>query len=160
MPAEKLIASLEELLKANKELYHMALEKTDLLKKDHAEALRSLLQKEQAVVRSVQKAEAERIRMAAEFLGREHNLTLSECIDQAEGTEKEKLSELFVEFTAVMDKLKTANQLNQQLSQQALQFVRMTLDMLLPSEQMPNYSRPDQPTESEPKRRSLFDSKA
>ncbi|MFY4775081.1 flagellar protein FlgN [Metabacillus sp. RGM 3146] len=160
MPAEKLIARLKELLQFNKELYHMALEKTDLLKKDNAEALRSLLQKEQTVVRSIQKAEAERIRMAAEFLGREHNLTLSECINQAKGTEKEKLSELLEEFIEVMDKLKTANQLNQQLSQQALQFVSMTLDMLLPSEQSPNYSRPDQPIESEPKRRSLFDFKA
>ncbi|MCD7034450.1 flagellar protein FlgN [Metabacillus sp. GX 13764] len=160
MPAEKLISSLERLLQLNTELYEMALEKTDLLKKDRADDLKNLLLREQAAVRSIQEAEAGRIQYAAEFLQREHDLTLTDCINKAKGAEKVKLTSLLGEFTDVMSKLKTANQLNHQLSQQALQFVRMTMDMLLPREQTPNYSRPTVQKETEPKRRSLFDSKA
>jgi hypothetical protein len=60
-----------------------------------------------------------------------------------------------------MDKLKEANGLNRELTQQALQFVSLSLDMLMPQENFSNYQRPDQhQTQTEKRRRSLFDSQA
>jgi flagellar biosynthesis/type III secretory pathway chaperone len=103
--------------------------------------------------------ENERIGLASAYLNREDDLTLTACMEKAEGADKEKFSDLFQSLTDVMEKLKNANKLNQQLTIQALQFVSLSMDMLMPKEQSPAYKPPGGKA-SEPKRRSLFDSKA
>lgn len=160
MLADKLITTLEKLLSLHEQLYKVALQKSEILKKDNIDELREMLKQEQKFVQAIKQIEAERILITAEFLNREQELTLSACIEQADGLNKEKLQYIRHKFQDVMDKLKTANQLNQQLTQQSLQFVSISLDMLMPQENTQNYNRPDQSRGMETKRRSIFDSKA
>ncbi|AZB44540.1 flagellar protein FlgN [Bacillus sp. FJAT-42376] len=160
MQAGTLILTLERLLELHLDLYQTALKKTDQLKHNQMDELKQVLQQEQVLVQVIKQTEAERMTLASQFLGRHTDLTLAACAEKAEGAEKERLSELKEEFKEVMDKLKAANQLNQQMTQSALQFVTMSLDMLMPREQVPNYQRPDTMKKNEPNRRSLFDSKA
>ncbi|MTH55056.1 flagellar protein FlgN [Bacillus mangrovi] len=159
MQAAALILTLEKLLEQHLDLYQTALNKTEQLKHNKTEELKQTLQREQALVQIIKQTEAERITEASRFLGRHTDLTLAACADRAEGAEKTRLSKLKEEFKSVMDKLKAANLLNQQMTQQALQFVTMSLDMLMPRVPEPNYKRPDA-AKNEPNRRSLFDSKA
>jgi hypothetical protein len=159
--AEKLIQTLEKLLQLHQNLHKITLQKTENLKSENVEQLRELLKKEQMFLQAIKQIEAERIQATIDFLGREGDLTLSACIEKAEGEQKESLKIIAKDFRDTMDKLKEANGLNRELTQQALQFVSLSLDMLMPQESFTNYQRPDQhQTQTEKRRRSLFDSQA
>ena len=159
MSAQSLILKLEKLLGLNRHLYQLAQTKTEALKTENLTVLQQTLKQEQIYVHAIKQVENERIDLASAYLNREDDLTLSACIEKAAGADKEKFSELFQSLTEVMEKLKHANKLNQQLTIQALQFVPLSMDMLMPKEQSPAY-KPPGGTASAPKRRSLFDSKA
>jgi flagellar biosynthesis/type III secretory pathway chaperone len=157
--AQSLILKLEKLLGLNRKLYQLAQTKTEALKTEDLTVLQQTLKQEQIYIQAIKQVENERIGLASAYLNREDDLTLSACMEKAEGADKEKFSDLFQSLTDVMEKLKNANKLNQQLTIQALQFVSLSMDMLMPKEQSPAY-KPPGGTASEPKRRSLFDSKA
>jgi len=159
MAAEKLIQTLEKLLKLHQNLYEVTLQKTEILKQDHVEELRELLKKEQMYVRALNQLEEERITLTIEFLGSDKEATLSSCIEKASGDEKEKLETIFKDFTYVMKKLKDSNSLNRELTMQSLKLNSMTLDMIVPQDTDINYNKPTTKT-SEKQRRSIFDSKA
>jgi flagellar biosynthesis/type III secretory pathway chaperone len=159
MSAEKLIQNLEKLLQLHQNLHKIALQKTESLKRENIEELRELLKKEQMFVQAIRQVEEERITFTKQFLDREEELTLSACIEKAEGADEEKLIAISTEFTAVMSSLKATNQLNKELTKQALQLTSITLDMIMPQEKDFNYNKPtDQIKENQ--RRSFFDSKA
>ncbi|TXC90974.1 flagellar protein FlgN [Metabacillus litoralis] len=161
MVVEKLMNTLDKLLQLHENLYQVALQKTDYLKQNNVEELKELLKKEQMFAQAIKQIETERIQLSAEFLNREQDLTLSACIEKAEGKHKEKLEQVASDFSKTMDKLKAANQLNRELTHQALQFVSISLDMLMPQENITNYQRPDASNAPSDKlRRSLFDSQA
>lgn len=161
MSAENLIRTLEKLLLLHQNLYKVALQKTTCLKSERIDELRELLKQEQKFVQASKQLEEERIRLTKLFLGREENLTLSACIEKATGEEKEKLQFFLNNFTETMDMLKGANRLNKELTLQSLQFVSLTLDMLMPQKNITNYNRPESTSKPVEKvRRSLFDSKA
>jgi flagellar biosynthesis/type III secretory pathway chaperone len=157
--AQSLILKLEKLLGLNRQLYQLAQTKTEALKTENLTVLQQTLKQEQIYVHAIKQVEKERIDLASAYLNREDDLTLSACIEKAAGADKENFSDLFQSLTEVMEKLKHANKLNQQLTIQALQFVSLSMDMLMPKEQSPAY-RPPGGTATAPKRRSLFDSKA
>ncbi|QGQ48146.1 flagellar protein FlgN [Metabacillus sediminilitoris] len=159
MQAEKLIQTLEKLLQLHQNLHKITLQKTESLKSENVEQIKELLKKEQMFLQAIKQIEAERIQETITFLGSEGDLTLSACIEKAKGEQKESLKVIAKEFKETMDKLKEANLLNRELTQQALQFVSISLDMLMPQESFTNYQRPDQnQTQTEKRRRSLFDS--
>jgi len=161
MVAEKLIETLTKLLQLHQNLYQVTLQKTDYLKNNDVEKLKEILKKEQKFVQAVKQIEDERIQLTGQFLGREQDLTLSACIERAEGEQKQQLNEIEKEFTDIMGKLRAANELNRELTHQALQFVSLSIDMLMPQENMTNYQRPNgQQSQIENTRRSLFDSQA
>ncbi|WP_273124384.1 flagellar protein FlgN [Bacillus weihaiensis] len=163
MVAGNLIHTLEKLLQLHQNLYQVALQKTDYLKENNVDKLKELLKKEQMFVQAIKQVEAERIQYTVEFLGTEDEVTLSACIDKAEGDNKQKLEEIAREFASIMDKLKAINQLNRDLTNQALQFVSLSLDMLMPQQSISNYQRPDGKVSQAgdvKNRQSIFDSQA
>lgn len=161
MGAEKLIETLNKLLQLHQNLYQVTLQKTEYLKQNDVEKLKDVLKKEQKFVQAVKQIEDERIQLTAQYLGRGQDLTLSACIEKAEGEQMQRFQEIEKDFTAIMGKLRAANELNRELTHQALQFVSLSLDMLMPQETMTNYQRPNgQQSQIENKRRSLFDSQA
>jgi flagellar biosynthesis/type III secretory pathway chaperone len=159
MHEEKLIHTLEKLLQLHQNLHKVTLQKTESLKSENIEKLRELLKSEQMFVQAIKQVEQERINLTVDFLENEKDLTLSACIEKATGEEKEKLEEISKEFTATMDNLKATNQLNKELTKQALQLTSITLDMIMPQEKDYNYNKPADKTK-ENHRRSFFDSKA
>ncbi|WP_154307324.1 flagellar protein FlgN [Metabacillus lacus] len=158
MSAKSLILSLESLLEKHHELYSIGLEKTELLKSNRVKELQQLIQKEQAALSSLQKLEEKRMQETASFLGVSENTTLSACAERAQPSERKTLEKLMESFYDIHEKLRAVNTLNQQLTHQAMQFVTLTMDMLMPQETAAVYTKPAAKTEN--KRRPLFDSKA
>ena len=159
MSAGKLIGTLEKLLQLHQNLHKVALQKTESLKSENVTELNELLKKEQMFIKAIKQVEEERIKHTIQFLEKEEELTLSACIEKADAEEKEKLQVMAKEFAETMANLKAANQLNKELTKQALQLTAITLDMIMPQDKDFNYNKPAENTK-EMKRRSFFDSQA
>ncbi|GMB09136.1 flagellar protein FlgN [Thermolongibacillus altinsuensis] len=160
MSAKKLIKLLEKHVKLHKGLLELAKKKTEALKKGDMEALSEMMKEEQTYIAAINQVERERIRVVEAMVGKEDERTLTACISLAEGTERATLEKLRDDLTAVISELKNVNQLNQQLTQQSLEFVNVMLDMLMPQPQNVNYAAPNRVPNSYEVGRSLFDSKA
>ena len=160
MTGERLIQTLNKLLKLHQNLYEVALQKTEILKQNQVEELKELLNKEQMYVQAIKQIEDERVSKTAEYLDGSEEVTLTACINKATGPEKEVLQDIFADFTDVMNQLKNQNELNKELTKQALQLTSITLDTLFPKETNMNYDKPVNKPLQEKQRRSIFDSKA
>lgn len=161
MSAAQLIQTMEILYQLHEQLYNIAVQKTDVLKNnDDLSKLQDLLKNEQTCMKKIYQLENERMNFVKEWLGQQEDKSLSACIEKTVGKEKERLIQLKDCFSQIMEKLKAANELNQQLIHHALQFVNLTIDMVMPQEPSLTYSNPNQIKESQGLKRSMFDSKA
>jgi flagellar biosynthesis/type III secretory pathway chaperone len=87
------------------------------------------------------------------------NVTLGDVLEQAELDEKENLILLQEKLVIAYEALKSRNKLNQELLEQSLQYVNMSLCMVQPENEPATYKNPkSNPYNSN--RSSLFDSKA
>ncbi|MDQ0177088.1 flagellar protein FlgN [Bacillus chungangensis] len=159
MSAEALITALKKLRSLHESLYQLALKKTDLLVNNEMEALQQIVADEQQHIKAIDILEKERQQAAKDFLGREENITISDCIDAAPPEMAASLSELKESIVDTVTQLQKKNELNQSLVFQSLQLVNFSLDLLRPQEQKATYGRPDQ-QQRKSSLRGLFDSKA
>lgn len=164
MSAEPLIQTLEKMLLLHKSLNQLAKQKTDILKAGDTDALNNLLKEEKKHIQAIQKFEIERQEASKEYLAKfeqseSKTATLTECIKYANPTEKQKLNGLKSELQTQIKSLKDQNELNQQLIKQSLQFVNLSLDLLMPEIDTYNYERPGQAYQFNDGR-SIFNSKA
>lgn len=164
MSAEPLIQTLEKMLLLHKSVNQLAKQKTEMLKTGDTDALNNLLKEERKHIQAIQKFESDRQKASEEFLAKfeqvdKNNLTISECINFANPTEKQKLNQLKSELQTQIKALKGQNELNQQLIKQSLQFVNLSLDLLMPEIDTYNYERPGQAYQFN-EGRSIFNSKA
>jgi flagellar biosynthesis/type III secretory pathway chaperone len=160
LSAKQLIELLEKHVKLHKGLLELANKKTEVLKKGDMEALNEIVKEEQKYIAAVNQVERERIRVVNEMVSESNEPTLTACISQTEGMERAMLERLRDDLTAVISELKNINLLNQQLTEQSLQFVNVMLDMIMPQPPEVNYGAPNKATTSYEGGRSLFDSKA
>ncbi|KXG08997.1 flagellar protein FlgN [Anoxybacillus rupiensis] len=164
MSAAPLIHLLEEYVELHKHLLHSAHKKTDVLKKGDMEALKTIIQDEQKHIFLISQLEKKRSDVIAALFPRsstaEEPPTLAACIERAAEPERSELKKRQEELSKAVRELKEANELNQQLVQQSLQFVHMTLDLLLPQTPEINYQNPHSAASGYESGRSLFDSKA
>jgi flagellar biosynthesis/type III secretory pathway chaperone len=159
MKFAELISLLEKQIKLHASLHQLALKKTEALKKHDIDVLTALMKDEQKHVLAIQQLEDKRLRITKQLLkDSEEELTITRCIELADGTERSQLEKLYKQLLELISKLKQANELNQQLTEQSLQFVYLTLDMLAPQTAPINYSSAS--TYEEHAERSLFESKA
>jgi flagellar biosynthesis/type III secretory pathway chaperone len=160
MPDMTLVNILEKLLKLHESLLDLGLSKTEIVKKGDMEGLQQMLKDEQKHIAAINMMEKERHKAAKQFLGSNaEDITISNCIANAEPELKETLSQLQTDILAVIEKLQDRNELNQMLIYQSLQFVNMSLDMFKPRTESVNYSRPVQDKAPKPSF-TIFDSKA
>ncbi|MDR4890000.1 flagellar protein FlgN [Fredinandcohnia sp. QZ13] len=163
MSTEILINLLEKILLLHKKLYTLSEQKSEILKKDDIEALSAHMKDEQQYILAIKQLENERIAVVKKLFGDqyidENAYTLSNVIDHSEEPNKSILSKLQKEITNTVSELRERNHLNQQLTNQSLQFVNMTLDMIYPTERNVNYGNPLS-NQSKKEHRSMFDSKA
>ena len=165
MSAKQLIGLLEKHVKLHKGLLHLANKKTEILKNGDMEALTEVIKEEQKYATAIKQIERERVHavetMYDNLPSPKNDGTLTECIALAEGEEREALERLRDDLSTVLAELKDVNLLNQQLIQQSLYFVNVTLDMVLPQPQDINYGkRSGDNSSAYENRRSMFDSKA
>ncbi|MEC3607806.1 flagellar protein FlgN [Bacillus glycinifermentans] len=157
---KRVIQELERLCVLHEHLLTLSERKTEALKKNEIKELSEILTKEQKYVQAIEQTEEARIEATKECLGKA-DTTISTCISEAEGSDKTVLEQLFERMSQLVTRLKDVNHLNKQLTIQSLQFITLTLDMLLPKEGNANYGKPQEPSQSRGSSRlSLFDSKA
>ncbi|RFB11034.1 flagellar protein FlgN [Bacillus sp. HNG] len=160
MSADNLVVLLKKILTLHQNLLKLAERKTDILKKGDIDALNDQMKEEQKYILAIKQLENERIALVDKWLGsRVKDKTLSKCIEMASEPVRSKLEEIHEELVKVTQDLKSLNDLNQQLTHQSLQYVNMSLDMLLPQEQNAGYGNPAG-TKGKKQTRSMFDSKA
>lgn len=162
MSAEQIQASLEKLVELHKSLNELALKKTEIVKQGDTEALNRLLMDEQKHIKAIEATEKERQTAVTAFLENEGQeaepSTITRVIELLSPTDAEALNRLKEELILEAETLKEQNYLNQQLVYQSLQFVNVTLDMLLPQNKQFNYDKPAKPKQQGSN--SMFDSRA
>jgi hypothetical protein len=119
-----------------------------------------MIKEEQKYIAAINQVEQERVRVVSAMVSESNERRLTTCISLAEGTERAMLERLRDDLTAVISELKNINLLNQQLTQQSLQFVNAMLDMFMPQPPNINYAAPNKVPNPYESGRSLFDSKA
>lgn len=164
MSAETLIQTLEKILLLHKSLNQLAKQKTEIIKTGDTTALNNLLKEEKKHIQAIQKLEAERQQTSKIYLSnfdfnKNSTPTISDCIDFASPVEQQKLWKIKSDLQSQVQELNNRTKLNQQLLMQSLQFVNMSLDLLMPEIDTYNYDRPGQGQQYE-EGRSLFNSKA
>ncbi|MFD1779993.1 flagellar protein FlgN [Fredinandcohnia salidurans] len=160
MSAENLVSTLKKILILHQNLLKLSERKTEILKNGDIDALNEQMKEEQKYILAIRQMENERITIVDNLLGpRVREKTLSKCIEVAGEPIRSELVGLLEELVKVTRDLKVVNELNQQLTHQSLQYVNMSLDMLLPQEQTATYGNPAG-TKEKKQTRSMFDSKA
>ncbi|MFO1444415.1 flagellar protein FlgN [Bacillus sp. Bva_UNVM-123] len=162
MPLEKMKRNLEKLIEHQKDLYKIAVEKTDIIIRNDIETLQTILKQENKHIQIIQKLEAEIFKLGKEISEKkgiiDANLTLSTMIEYFPNEQRECLYELKESLAAQLLSLQQRNQLNQDMLEQSLQFVNLSLDLLIPDMESFNYNPTVQDEQKEI--HSLFDSKA
>ncbi|PLT35710.1 flagellar protein FlgN [Bacillus sp. V5-8f] len=165
MSARQIILLLEKLVDLHKNLGELANSKTEIIKKGDIGALQGLLLEEQKLIKAIQSLEKERETVTREMVDKagaaDEAFTITRVIEYSSTSEAEALQELKDELLEEVAKLKDRNHLNQQLLQQSLQFLNISMELLVPREQTYNYERPAQPINVDQNAiKSIFDSKA
>lgn len=164
MSAQAIIQTLNELIFHYKHINEMAKEKTNIVKNNKIEALQKIIKEENKLIRTIRKLEGALMKETRSFLLEKgvstEEPTISKMIEVAEDYEKEALLERKNVLENELKELKRQNDLNQQLLEQSLQFVEMSLDLLNPDIDAYNYD-PSNIAEQERERLniSFFDSK-
>ena len=164
MSVNKLTESLQDLVKLHKTLNELAKQKTDTVINSDISNLKLFIQKEAVLIKQLQFLETERIRAVSQ-LARERGFfmergTIQEIVPYLQDREKETVESLQKQLLEQVTLLKQQNELNQQLIEDSLRFVNLSLDMLQPEQETGNYTRPTRDSDHGVTGRSIFDSKA
>lgn len=136
-----LINILEKLVKLHKSLYVIAGNKTEVIKKGDIEPLQQIMKDEQAHIMSIQKLEAARQNTVKKLVPELLQPSLADCMERLNQEEAKTVAETADQLKAIIMELKEANTLNQQLLQQSLQFVNVSLNLLKPTNKSINYGK-------------------
>ncbi|ADU31867.1 flagellar protein FlgN [Evansella cellulosilytica] len=165
---QSIIRIFQGLVLIHEKLNEQALAKQTVVTKGEIPALEKLMKEETVLVKQLQKLEITRRNVVEQWLQEKglvkENVTMHELIDLFPAEHKKELHELEEKLVAEIEKLKQQNELNQQLIEESLRFVNMSLGAMYPQKEFGNYRRPDQRSEHdddfEAGGPSIFDSKA
>ncbi|WP_077214814.1 flagellar protein FlgN [Bacillus dakarensis] len=164
MSAQSIIQTLQKLTALYKSVNVLAKHKTEMIKTGNIQELNAVIADEKKHILALQKIEKDLLKKAKDYLiqlGVETNsITLSLCIEQSPKTDRISMEKIKVDLEKEIKTLKQKNELNQQLLEQSLQFVNLSLDLLSPNMDSFNYDRPNTVQEYSDDKRSIFDSKA
>lgn len=164
MSAQAIIQTLNDLTLHYKNLNQIAKEKTEIIKSNDIKVLQQMIKEESKNIRTIRKLEGNLLKEARVFLQKKgasiDDPTISKVIEMADDCEKGSLLQGKQELEHELFELKKRNDLNQQLLEQSLLFVEMSLDLLNPDIDAYNYD-PSEIVQQERERPnlSLFDSK-
>ncbi|WP_088104282.1 flagellar protein FlgN [Halalkalibacter urbisdiaboli] len=166
MSAVKLIIqSLAELIRIHQQLNELASKKVDSIKQGDMPALEALVREESKLASKLRTTELMREKQVHAFFAEQgeanEHATISSMIALVSSDEANLLQRLQKVLVQEVNELKKQNELNQSLIQESLQFVNLSLDLLIPNAEDVSYKRPQAREERsyEPSH-SIFDSKA
>ncbi|RDY71537.1 flagellar protein FlgN [Halobacillus trueperi] len=163
MTIDPVITHMNQLQQLHESLLSLSLRKTEALKTNDVTGIQQLLIQEKKHVQAIEKIEKQRERSVIQWATEKgippRERTVSELIEILNGEEKEKLQNAYEALILVLADLKQQEKLNTELTQQSLQFINMSLDLLQPSIQSVNYGGKEG-NNSGTAKRSIFDSKA
>jgi len=160
---QSLINTLEKIHLLNESLLELSNKKTDIVKKGNFEALVELTANEQKHIQAIEQLEQQRENLVQAIVQTKdgHAATLSECIETVKGNEQLKLMDLKDKLSNVLLKIRERNQLNEQLIQQSMQFVQVSINLLRPQPDQVTYGPPKgKKSSGETDANSIFNSKA
>lgn len=125
---------LSNLLEYHEALLVLGKEKVEVIQNKDIERFEKITLEEQVLVKKIEQAEAERIRILKKLFPSETgNFTLAECIEKtADSEHKENIKELRRRLVLVVEELRHCNDLNRQLVRESLNYVNFTLDLVRP----------------------------
>ncbi|WP_058306684.1 flagellar protein FlgN [Gracilibacillus massiliensis] len=165
MSVQTIIDHLRKLIELHDSLVHVSKQKTEILKEGNMDHLQELLKNEQKHVQAINQIEQKRLEAVHQWAETNQldptTITVSTIIEEhTSGADQKDLEEVTLTLAEQLMELRRQEDLNKQLTQQSLQFVQLSLDMMQPSIKNMNYGKTKkQPDTSAPKR-SVFDSKA
>ncbi|MEK4749043.1 hypothetical protein CHH57_10945 [Niallia circulans] len=160
MQTEKIEASLKDILSLHEDLLQLSFEKKDILIKGDTDQLRVITGKEQKYIKAIQKKDQELQLNCNNFLGNvSTQTTLNDVIKMVDDQTKEILMEIKQKLVEVLGLIKTQNDTNQQLINQSLQFIEVSLDLLKPDIDTYNYNRSETKNPYQKEGFSIFESK-
>ncbi|MFZ3590387.1 flagellar protein FlgN [Bacillus sp. DJP31] len=164
MSAEKLIDCLRKMVSLHKSLFELENRKTEVIKRGDIGALSSIIKDENKHVMAINKLEDERkitvVKLLSGYPIQGDEPSLTDVVNVIPSTESSKLLFIKDQLTLLLEELKQVNRLNQELIYSSLQFVNSSLDLFMPQPQTINYNKPTNKGQTEPVKRSVFDSKA
>ncbi len=159
-----IIDSLQTLLDVHKKLVAIGDEKVELVKTGNISALETLLREEAKLMRTLEITEKIRMKQVEAYLAKhgiaKKDATLSDVKKAATAAERERLDALQSELVAVIDELKWKNERNQELIEESLRFVELSLDLIAPHKEDIAYNPHDDGDDDYVIGHSLFDRKA
>ncbi len=154
MSISTILSILEKMATLHAYLYELTVRKEDIVKENKLDELQELTVEEKKYAKAIAMLEQQRKQLS-------EKKTVTELASDAAPEESRALLEVRDRLTHTIEKIQHQNQLNQQLLEQSLQFVTMTMNTINPQPSAVNYEKPanTKRTSSAPAR-SLFDSKA
>lgn len=131
-----LFENMDRMVALHKALYTLAVEKKEILVKGDAEELVRIVNQEQKLIKAVEAAEAERSETIhrlceAKGLPAADDVTLQDVANWVTNPgEKAKILSYRDELLRIVNELRQANELNQQLLEQSLSFIHLNLELL------------------------------
>ncbi len=165
MAIKQILSSLDSLEKLHRSLLRLAYEKTAFIKNSDMESLDQLLKDEQSHLAAIAQMDNQRQLAVAQYLtdqGRSvpATPTVADLLDAALEADKQDLEEARDRLLHAIHDLKWQNDLNQKLTYQSLQFVNLSLDMVRPTTNAVNYSKPEIKGTKTSNEQVTFDSQA
>lgn len=162
MAIDLVINYMKQLQQLHESLLSLSKRKTEVLKTNDVAGIQQLLLQEKKHIQAIEKVEKQRERSLMEWASEKdmhsREWTVSDLIEMVDGEEKGLLQDAYEGLILVLADLKQQEKLNNELTQQSLQFINMSLDLLQPSIQSVNYG--GQEASKSTAKRSIFDSKA
>ena len=153
MNLQPVIDVIEKLLTLHERMLELAKKKTDIVKSGDVKELQSLTKEELTYIKVIDQLEKERQALT-------NNATISQLVEQASETEATKLQHLKEQLTAVIFNIKEQNNLNNELLEQSLQFVQLSINAFNPEPTSVTYEKTATGKKPAAPTRSMFDSKA
>jgi len=159
---QSLMSNLEKTYRLNESLLQLSTKKTDILKKGDFDALNELTANEQKHIQAIEQLEKQREKLLSELVKTSGNptVTLSDCLELVNDTEREKLNEFKEKLTQQLKELQNRNDLNEQLIQQSLQFIQVSLNLFRPQQEQITYAPPNKQSSNGLEANSIFNRKA
>lgn len=161
----QLIKAIEQLTDFHQQLLSLSKNKTEAIKESDNEQLVKHLTKERQVIQKVERLEQARVKLVDQFFTKRDiqsdERTITELLQALPDKEDQKVLEKSVaQLIQLIVALRENEQLNNELLQQSMQFVQLSLDMIQPQTQHIHYGEQAKTKRSDSlQKRSVFDSK-